>query len=148
MPVEIRSGLTQKAACDMSGTSGILAGVGVLGSVLGDLWVLQGGHWTFVDPDRFLPHNLIRHKGFDAFVGQPKVNIVRDTAAAVFPDWDPPKAIATSVLAGGEEIASAMSSAGLVVDVTTTLEAPRELARRSDSPRTASLFVTPSGLLV
>lgn len=154
MPVEVRSGLTRKNARDMSGTpseegefQGVLAGLGALGSVLADLWVRQGwGHWTFVDPDRLLPHNLARHTGFDALVGMPKVNVVREIAAASFPSWDPPKAVATSILAGSSEIGSALSSAALLVDVTTTFEAPRDLATRGDVPRIASLFVTPSGL--
>ncbi|RON69385.1 ThiF family adenylyltransferase [Pseudomonas fluorescens] len=153
-PVEIRTALTPKTARDMSATPeeggdirGILAGVGALGSVLADLWIRQGwGHWTFVDPDRLQPHNLSRHIAFDSCLGLPKVNVMKGLAMAAFPNWNPPKAIATSILAPTDEIASALSAAELVVDVTTTFEAPRELARRDEAPRTVSLFVTPSGL--
>lgn len=154
MPVEIRTALTPRAARDISGTpedesnfNGILAGVGALGSVLADLWIRQSwGQWTFVDPDRLLPHNLCRHTAFDGYVGWPKAAVVRELAAAAFPDWDPPKAIATSILAEGEETGSALHSAELVVDVTTTFDVPRELARKDDAPRAVSLFITPSGL--
>lgn len=154
MPVEVRSALTRQNARDMSGIDdeagefqGVLAGLGALGSALADLWVRQGwGQWTLVDPDRLLPHNLTRHTGIDALLGIPKVNAVRNLAAASFPNWNPPKAIATSILAKSSEIASALSSAEVLVDVTTTFEAPRDLAKSEEAPRTASLFVTPSGL--
>ncbi|WLH51304.1 Mov34/MPN/PAD-1 family protein [Pseudomonas tolaasii] len=154
MPVEIRSGLTPKHARDMSGipdggaeVRGILAGVGALGSVLADLWIRQGwGQWTLVDPDLLLPHNLSRHTGFDTVVGLHKVDAVREIAAAAFPTWEPPKAIAGSVLNEGDETASALSAAEILIDVTTTLEVPRMLAKKSNVPRTASLFLTPSGL--
>ncbi|TNF78761.1 hypothetical protein FGE05_27965 [Pseudomonas sp. ICMP22404] len=154
MSVEVRTALTPKAARDLSGTPeensdllGVLAGVGALGSVLADLWIRQGwGRWTIIDPDRVLPHNLCRHVAFDSCVGLPKVNVVSELAAAIFPNWVPPKAIAKSLLEGSEEIASSLSAAQIVVDVTTTLEVPRELAHRQDVPRTVSLFVTPSGL--
>jgi integrative and conjugative element protein (TIGR02256 family) len=154
MPVEVRSALTRQNARDMSGIDdeagefqGVLAGLGALGSALADLWVRQGwGQWTFVDPDRLLPHNLARHTGVDALLGIPKVNAVRNLAAASFPNWNPPKAIATSILDESGEITSALSCAELLVDVTTTFEAPRDLARRNDAPRIASLFLTPSGL--
>ncbi|POD70911.1 hypothetical protein BKM17_23740 [Pseudomonas syringae group genomosp. 3] len=154
IPVEIRSGLTPKNARDMSGIPekgaqirGILAGVGALGSVLADVWVRQGwGQWTLVDPDRLLPHNLSRHTGFDTVVGLHKVDAVREIAAAAFPTWEPPKAIAGSILEERDEIAVALSAAEILVDVTTTFEVPRMLAKKPDVPRTVSLFLTPSGL--
>lgn len=154
LSVEVRTALTAKAARDLSGTpeensdiQGVLAGVGALGSVLADLWIRQGwGQWTFIDPDRVLPHNLCRHVALDLFVGRPKVNVVRDLAVETFPNWSPPKAIAKSILEDTEEIASSLNNAQIVVDVTTTLEVPRELAHRPEAPRTVSLFITPSGL--
>ena len=152
--VEVRTSLTPQAARDLSGTpeegsdiQGVLAGVGALGGVLADLWVRQGwGRWTFIDPDRVLPHNLCRHIAFDSFVGLPKVNVLRDMAAATYPQWAPPKAIFKGILSDSEDISATLQAAALVVDVTTTLDVPRELARRDKAPRTVSLFVTPSGL--
>lgn len=153
MPVEIRTALTPQTARDLSGTpeehseiKGVLAGVGALGSVLADLWIRQGwGQWTFIDPDRLLPHNLCRHIAFDGFVGMPKVKVLQEMACATYPNWTPPSAIDRSVLDESAEVTSSLSSADLVVDVTTTFEVPRELARRDEAPRTVSLFVTPSG---
>lgn len=154
MPVEIRSGLSPKNARDMSGvpeegadTRGVLAGVGALGSVLADLWIRQGwGQWTLVDPDRLLPHNLSRHIGFDSVVGLHKVDAVREIVAAAFPTWEPPKAIAGSILEESDDVLSALGAAEILVDVTTTFDVPRMLAKKADAPRTASLFLTPSGL--
>ncbi|WP_337153697.1 Mov34/MPN/PAD-1 family protein [Pseudomonas protegens] len=154
MPVEIRTALTPQTARDLSGTpeeqceiKGVLAGVGALGSVLADLWMRQGwGQWTFIDPDRLMPHNLCRHIAFDTFVGLPKVNIMRDLAVATYPNWKRPHAINRSILDDSAEVTSSLTNAGLIVDVTTTFEVPRELARRDDAARTVSLFVTPSGL--
>lgn len=135
--VEVRSALTASSARDMSGVAdetahfnGILAGVGALGSALADLWIRQGwGQWTFVDSDRVMPHNLSRHVALDSHVGQQKVTVMRDFARATFPNEPPPVAIAKSILDKGEEVHDALRKAQLVVDVTTTLEAPRELAR-------------------
>lgn len=126
---------------------GVLAGLGALGSVLADLWVRQGwGQWTLIDPDRLMPHNLCRHIAFDTFVGLPKVNIMRDLAVATYPNWKRPHAINSSILEDSAEVTSSLTSAGLIVDVTTTFEVPRELARREDAAWTVSLFVTPPGL--
>ncbi|ELQ3336638.1 hypothetical protein R2N21_006616, partial [Pseudomonas aeruginosa] len=66
VPVEVRWELTAKAARDLSAISAeepqfhaVLAGVGALGSALADLWIRQGwGNWTYIDPDRLMPHNL------------------------------------------------------------------------------------------
>ncbi|HCL3240151.1 TPA: hypothetical protein N2A39_006600, partial [Pseudomonas aeruginosa] len=64
VPVEVRSALTANMARDLSAVStenaqfeGVLAGLGALGGALADLWIRQGwGHWTFIDPDRLMPH--------------------------------------------------------------------------------------------
>lgn len=154
VPVEVRSALTANMARDLSAVAtenaqfeGVLAGVGALGSALADIWIRQGwGHWTFIDPDRLMPHNLSRHVAFDYGIGQEKVDVMQDHAARIYPNEPLPGAIAKSILSQDEDVLNALSQAQLVVDVTTTLQAPRELARTADAPRTASLFLTPSGL--
>lgn len=154
LPVEVRSGLTAGSARDMSGVaddaadfSGVLAGVGALGSVLADMWIRQGwGRWTFVDADRVMPHNLSRHVAVDQHVGRHKVSVMRDFARAILPNEPLPAVIAGSLLDEGEDVQSALRHAQLAVDVTTTLEVPRALACFENVPRTASLFITPSGL--
>lgn len=154
LPVEVRSALTVDMARDLSAVAtesaqfnGFLAGVGALGSALADLWVRQGwGCWTFADPDRLMPHNLSRHIASDYDIGLAKADVMRDLAACIYPNEPPPVAIAKSILSQDEDVLNALEEAQLVVDVTTTFEAPRELARMPNAPRTASLFLTPSGL--
>lgn len=154
MPVEVRSAMTVGSARDISGITedasdfnGILAGVGALGSALADMWVRQGwGRWTFVDADRVMPHNLSRHIALDTQIGHPKASVMREFAQLIFPNEPAPAAIVSSISDRSECVETAMANAQLVVDVTTTIEAPRELARLPNGPRTVSLFVTPSGL--
>ncbi|MBD9427881.1 ThiF family adenylyltransferase [Pseudomonas sp. PDM15] len=154
VPVEVRPALTAKMARDLSaiaaegaGFSGVLAGVGALGGALADLWIRQGwGHWTFIDPDTLMPHNLSRHVTFDYGIGQSKVSVMQNHVANIYPEEPPPGAIAKSILSQDADVLNTLKEAQLVVDVTTTLEAPRELARDPNTPRIASLFLTPSGL--
>lgn len=154
VPIEVRAALTAVQARDLSAVeaesaqfAGVLAGVGALGSALAELWVRQGwGQWTFIDPDRVMPHNLSRHVASDCDIGRTKADVMRDIASWIYPNETPPAAIAKSILSQDEDVLNALSQAQLSVDVTTTLQAPRELARSDDAPRTASLFLTPSGL--
>ncbi|MDK7738567.1 ThiF family adenylyltransferase [Providencia stuartii] len=153
LPVEIRSSMDASQARDMSAIdsdiacfNGVLAGVGALGSTLADMWVRSGwGKWTFIDPDQFLPHNLSRHIGFDAFIGLPKVQVVQNLTSSIYPYEPIPVAINKSILDEDDEIEKALENASLVVDVSTTFEVPRSLALRDDIPRVVSLFLTPSG---
>ncbi len=152
--VEVRSAMSASSARDMSGVaddaadfSGVLAGVGALGSALADMWIRQGwGRWTFIDSDRVMPHNLSRHIAVDDHIGQHKVSVIRAFANAILPNEPLPAAISASILDKGDAVQDALRNGQLVVDVTTTLEVPRELARSQHAPRTVSLFVTPSGL--
>jgi len=54
-------------------------------------------------------------------------------------------AIDASVVDEDVNVSAALSNASLVVDATTTLHVPRELGERDGTPRTASVFLTPSG---
>lgn len=133
VPVEVRSALTANMARDLSAVStenaqfeGVLAGLGALGGALADLWIRQGwGHWTFIDPDRLMPHNLSRHVAFDYDIGQEKVDVMQGHAARIYPDEPLPGAIAKSILSQDADVLNALGQAQLVVDVTTTLHAPR-----------------------
>ncbi|AYZ75752.1 Mov34/MPN/PAD-1 family protein [Pseudomonas aeruginosa] len=154
VPVEVRWELTAKAARDLSAISAeepqfhaVLAGVGALGSALADLWIRQGwGNWTYIDPDRLMPHNLSRHVAFENGIGHAKVDVMKNHAASIYTEEPLPAAIAKSILSQDIDVQSALKESQLVVDVTTTLEAPRQLAREPNAPRIASLFLTPSGL--
>ncbi|VVP15876.1 hypothetical protein PS900_03590 [Pseudomonas fluorescens] len=154
MPVEICSSMSAASARDLSAIDqdtasfkAVLAGVGALVSTLADIWVRSGwGQWTFVDPDQLLPHNLVRHVGFDGHVGQSKAAVVQDLEKFIYPHEPVPTAIAKSIVDEDDDVVDALREAQLVVDVTTSFEAPRGLAVRNDAPRTVSLFLTPSGL--
>ncbi|EFN6818628.1 Mov34/MPN/PAD-1 family protein [Escherichia coli] len=153
LPVEIRSAMKATHARDISAVDsesaafrGILAGVGALGSTLADIWIRMGwGTWTFIDPDRLLPHNLSRHIGFDCHIGVSKPHIIQHIAKSIYPHELLPQAIHKSILDDDDDIAKAMNEADLVVDVSTTFEVPRTLALKDDIPRIVSLFLTPSG---
>ncbi|UAN60598.1 Mov34/MPN/PAD-1 family protein [Serratia sp. JSRIV004] len=153
LPVEIRSTMKVTHARDISAVDsesatfqGILAGVGALGSTLADIWIRMGwGKWTFIDPDRLLPHNLARHIGFDCHIGFSKPHIIQHIAESIYPHEPLPQAINKSILDDDDDIARAVNEAHLVVDVSTTFEVPRSLALKDDIPRTVSLFLTPSG---
>lgn len=154
MPVEIRSALNAAQARDLSAVDGanatfhgILAGVGALGSALAEIWTRIGwGKWTFIDPDRLLPHNLVRHIGEDCHTGLSKPHIVQHLTQSVYPQEPPHRAINKSILVDDDEIACAMKESRLVVDVSTTFEVPRTLALKDNAPRIVSMFLTPSGL--
>ncbi|MEY7638828.1 ThiF family adenylyltransferase [Klebsiella pneumoniae] len=101
LPVEIRSAMKATHARDISAVDsesaafrGILAGVGALGSTLADIWIRMGwGTWTFIDPDRLLPHNLSRHIGFDCHIGVSKPHIIQHIAESIYPHEPLPQAI-------------------------------------------------------
>ncbi len=103
------------------------------------------GTWTFIDPDRLLPHNLSRHIGFDCHIGVSKPHIIQHIAESIYPHEPLPQAIHKSILDDDDDIAKAVNEADLVVDVSTTFEVPRTLALKDDIPRIVSLFLTPSG---
>ncbi|MGE6288850.1 ThiF family adenylyltransferase [Aeromonas media] len=153
IPVEIRSAMNAFNARDISAIdhdsalfNGVLAGVGALGSTLADIWIRAGwGRWTYIDPDKLLPHNLSRHVGIDIHVGYPKASILQDLAESIYPHESVPKAINKSILDKDSDIERAINDANVIVDVSTTLEVPRTLALRDNIPRTVSLFLTPSG---
>ncbi len=154
LPVEVWPSLNAAGARDLSAVdpqtaefSAILAGVGALGSALGNLWMREGwGRWTFVDPDLLLPHNISRHAGIDVFTGFNKADVLRQISMDIYPHEPVPSAFTKSIAKPDPELRDVLHSSQLVVDITTTLEAPRELALMDEAPRTASMFLTPSGL--
>lgn len=153
-PVEVRESPDRRLAQWMSGVSeadadfrGVLAGVGALGSALADLWSREGwGHWDFVDPDTLEPHNPIRHVAAFRDVGQSKASLVRRHVDALL---DAPAGgadiVARANASNDAQVRAALERAQLVVDATTTIDVPRDLAERA-GPRIASAFLTPSGL--
>jgi len=130
-----------------AGPSGVVAGVGALGSALANIWARQGwGRWTYIDPDLLMPHNLARHSAYELFVGRPKVDALRQLDRLLYPNVEPEAGIRASANAfDNAEVKTAVESAQLIVDATTTFEVPRDLSARDGVGRSLSAFITPSG---
>ena len=150
--VEIHESLNDEGArlysgLDGAGPSGVLAGLGALGSAVADIWMREGwGTWSYLDPDLLLPHNLARHRGYEFQIGVPKAQAVEQLHNALYPGRQLPTALQASVTDfDNEQVSACLSQAELIVDVTTTVEVPRDLSLRDASPRVASIFLTPSG---
>lgn len=154
-PIDIKIAVTKHDARRASGVPeegsdfhGVLAGVGALGSVLADLWSRAGwGSWTYVDDDILKPHNVIRHTGKAQHVGYYKAKVVSTGVNLNYSEG-----IESAIGLPGKitdadkpEIRDAVSTAQLLVDATTTLNAPRDLSSQDSTPRSASVFLTPSG---
>lgn len=150
--VEVVPPLTVELARRYSGVSnagptGVLAGLGALGSAMSNIWARQGwGRWTYIDPDLLMPHNLARHAGYEAFVGWPKVDAVRQLNRLLYPSVDPGPGIRASANAfDNAQVKTAVESGQLIVDATTTFEVPRDLSAHDGVGRSVSAFITPSG---
>jgi integrative and conjugative element protein (TIGR02256 family) len=125
---------------------GVLAGVGALGSCMAEIWSRIGwGKWSFVDEDLLEPHNLVRHIGKDYQIGWKKVDVLANMVNLIWPTIPIPNAINAKITNfNHEEVKQVISTASLLVDATTTLEAPRDLSDQDKSPRIASVFLSPS----
>lgn len=155
-PLDISNGLTVEQArlasavgFDGADAPRVLAGVGALGSTLADIWAREAwGRWTYVDDDYLKPHNVARHAAKDLDIGHYKVDAVVDLTQRNFQDDHyRSQAFHMSILSQNESaLVEALQRAVLVVDATTTLEVPRDLALRDDLCRSVSVFLTPSGL--
>ncbi|MBX8606060.1 Mov34/MPN/PAD-1 family protein [Pseudomonas cichorii] len=153
-PVEVRGSLNAEFARDLSAVDpatasfkGVLAGAGALGGMLADIWArLAWGTWTYVDPDLLLPHNVARHVASDHYIGFRKADVLQEMMRHIYPGEPTPVAIAKGILADDVHTHEAIENADLLVDATTTLAVPRDLALRNQAPRIASVFLTPSGL--
>lgn len=131
--------------CDFKG---VLAGAGSLGSTLAIIWSKEAwGDWTLVDDDKVEPHNVVRHISKNCHIGKKKVNVVADLAlynysTICFERVVIDEKIKTPLTV---KVKEAIQSSELVVDVTTDLNAPRDLSLLDNIPRCISAFYTPSG---
>nr|VFK19373.1 MAG: ThiF family protein [Candidatus Kentron sp. LFY] len=156
LPIKVSTSVTQNDVRRASGLpeehcefQGVLAGVGALGGHLADIWSREGwGSWCFVDDDILSPHNIARHIGKDVDVGCSKAVVVSELINMNFaPNYSKASGIHAKITdTTNKEGQQAISSASLLIDVTTTLEAPRDLSILDSTPRCASVFLTPSGL--
>lgn len=138
----------QSSGITSTGPIGVLAGAGAVGSALASIWQREGwGSWQYIDPDILKPHNLARHIGFEFQIGQRKIDVVQQLGEHILPAFssEGPSVYGSASDFCNPAVCKALDSSQLVIDATTTLEVPRELAGREALSRCASVFVTPSG---
>lgn len=155
VPVEVKHEPDKAFARKASGVNedtadfkGVLLGVGALGSAIAELWSKEAwGSWTFIDPDTLEPHNIIRHAGKNHQIGLFKVDAVKNMIEANYhPGYHTGEAIADSATkTANSRVINVISGADLLVDATTTIHVPRDLSHWDDTPRSVSVFLTPSG---
>lgn len=154
-PVEVKRESDKAFARKASGVNkesadfkGVLLGVGALGSSLAELWSREAwGEWTLIDPDILEAHNTVRHSGRNPQVEHYKVDAVKFNIESNYhPQYYNAIAIVDSATnSANKQVTTAISGAELMVDATTTLNVPRDLSQRDETPRAASVFLTPSG---
>lgn len=127
--------------------TGVIAGVGALGSTLADLWSREAwGKWTYVDYDLLKPHNVVRHIGKDFHIGKSKVTVVKQLIDLIYRSAEETKAIHAKINEfENPAVNQALSNADILVDVTTSIETARDLSTLENSVRIVSVFITPSG---
>jgi len=133
---------------DTASFSGVLAGVGALGSALAEIWSRESwGKWTYVDHDHLEPHNIVRHIAPYGLIGYSKAKAVKYlTEGEHAPgEYSCQSVAARAADADNAELTQAFDSAELWVDTTTTISVPRSLAARPRIPRGCSAFFTPAG---
>jgi len=155
-PIEVKTAITKdlaRVASDVkihtADFKGVLAGVGALGGSLAEIWSKEhwGMTWSFIDPDIVKSHNIIRHIARDFHVGAFKTDVVKDMVTFNYQD-DYYHAVSIPRSANdfhSDAVRETISKADFLVDATTTIEIPRDLAQKDDVPRSVSVFLTPSG---
>lgn len=150
-PLTVLEALTEELARQVSGVTdpgprAVLAGAGALGSAMLHLWRRAGwGTWTVIDPDHMRPHNVPRH--WARHVGCAKAEAVARCDAELWPQSERPivPLLGDAMAFEDPRVRQALTSAEIIIDVTTTVEVPRRYAARDDLPRIVSCFLTPNG---
>ena len=156
LPIEVKSDVDRLSAQKQSGIEpekskfqGITIGVGALGGAVSDIWTKEAwGDWIFVDHDIIKSHNTIRHIARNSHVGLYKAEIVKDMVNDNFHPghYNSSTIVDKATNWDNRQLKSAIDSSDLIVDISTTLDVPRELSLVNDIGRSCSLFVTPSGM--
>jgi len=128
----------------------VLVGAGAIGSHLADCLVREGRfHWTVIDDDRLLPHNLARHIARNDQTSRHKAVILADYLNAMLAgEGAVAQPVSANLFAGGERgaaIAEALAGADLIIDATASVLAARFLSDHKAQARRLSTFFNPSG---
>ncbi len=145
-----RSAAARASGVDAVDAKTVAVGVGAIGSQI-VLNLVRGGfgHWTVIDNDELLPHNLARHALLSDGIGWPKAAVLAATISSFFQDEQPATAIPANVLQPGgvkEKVDAAFRESELILDFSASVPVSRHLARdvHSDARR-VSLFLNPRG---
>ena len=129
----------------------VMVGAGAIGSHVADCLVREGRfHWTVIDDDRLLPHNLARHIARKGDVRTEKALLVANKLSATLDDA-PPIArplcanLTTEDPPARLEIDKALQDADLIIDATASLVAERYLSDHPAKARRSSIFFNPAG---
>lgn len=125
-------------------------GLGALGSQLFANLAKQGyGRWKLIDEDYLLPHNLVHHAIFGRAVGLPKSTEMAKRANDLFSAPPIAHGIVANLLAPAgkaAEVAEALGSASVVLDMSASVAVSRHLALDAASPaKRVAAFLSPSG---
>ncbi|MBR0716424.1 ThiF family adenylyltransferase [Bradyrhizobium liaoningense] len=148
----------QRRALDLAGSSidaprrVVQIGAGAIGSMVAETLARQGlgQHWTFIEPDYLLPHNLARHELTTADIGLPKAHSLSRRLMQLRTDLRA-EAIAANVLKPGDranDVATALQAADLVIDAAASVPVARWLSDQTTAARRASVFFNPAGTAV
>lgn len=100
---------------DVKNLKVVVVGVGSIGSAVSQALAEYGvHHLVLVDPDRLLPHNLVRHQAKRRWIGRYKVNAQRDTLLDRFPHLDV-SALPLSVTSGADLMRPLFADADIVL---------------------------------
>ncbi|MBL7794544.1 MAG: ThiF family adenylyltransferase [Saprospiraceae bacterium] len=125
-------------------------GIGAVGSELFNLASRSGfgGHWTLVDNDILLPHNLYRHSLLNFQVGKFKSHASSDTANYLLKDSSFSTFIIEKIGLNplSEDLDRQLQDAKLIIDTSASLAVSRKLSRMEEyEGRRISFFLNPKG---
>lgn len=125
-------------------------GAGALGSqVIMNMARSGYAQWKIIDKDYLFPHNLARHELNSNFVGFPKSSALACNLNWLFQNGETASGIVANVLNPAEKtelVEDALSSADVILDISTSVSVARYLARDiKSSARRISLFLNPRG---
>lgn len=126
----------------------VVLGVGSIGSQVITSLTREGAftNVVLVDDDQLAPHNLVRHSLRSSQVGMSKARSVANDLVAIRPDLTAqPLHEKFSQLPQSEVLTSALANADLVLDMTASVGASRQLADYGSRKRAVSSFFNPMG---
>ncbi len=121
-------------------------GCGALGSQVFNNLIRQGyNHWTLVDDDTFLPHNIARHILTSSSVGQTKADSLTKFGNDIIPASTRSESINLLDQKNTVKVNKLMQEADVVIDLSASVSAARFLAESNVHSKVISTFLNPNG---